>query len=162
MPRADIFTNFGVETSYTETGIIIKKTNKVVDSFSFDFVGNPDIVPSVMTTCAALNIESEFRNIGHLKYKESNRIEALNNELGKIGAQLTVKNDSILLKPGGKQHSELFFNTYDDHRMAMAFAPLVMKYHNITIDEPDVVNKSFPEFWDEFKKFNFASLEYQS
>ncbi len=159
---AEIFTNFGIETNYTATGILLKKTNKLAVDLSLDFIGNPDIVPSVMATCTALNIKAVFKNIGHLKYKESNRIEALKSELSKIGAKLTVRNESVILNPTGKVNNDLFFKTYDDHRMAMAMAPLSMKYPNVMIDEPDVVNKSFPEFWDEFKKLNFATLDYQN
>lgn len=159
---ADIFLKLGVETEYTSDGIIIRKVNDPVRNFSFDFIGNPDIVPSVMATCAALNIKSEFKNIGHLKYKESNRIEALKNELKKIGARLDIDNETIRLIPTDNPESEIVFDTYDDHRMAMAFAPLVYKYSNITINNPSVVDKSYPEFWDDFKILNFAQLDFQN
>ena len=159
---AEIFTELGVDTEYVSDGIIIRKVNDPLKYFSFDFIGNPDIVPSVMATCAALNIDSEFKNIGHLRYKESNRIEALKTELKKVGATLKVDNETIHLKTSGESENNIVFNTYDDHRMAMAFAPLVNKYSNVTINNPEVVDKSYPEFWDDFKKLNFAELDFQN
>lgn len=155
---AEIFNNLGVETQYNDDGIILIKTDNIVNSFSFDFIGNPDIVPSVIVTCAGLGIDSEFKNVWHLQYKESNRIDALKKELSKIGAAITMKNNNIYLKKAKKVEGDIVFDSYEDHRMAMAFAPLVMKYDNIIINDSDVVNKSYREFWDDFKKLNFARL----
>ncbi len=157
---ADIFELLGVETKYEKEGIRLRKKDSYVKEFSYDFIGNPDIVPSVITTCAALGIKSEFKNISHLKYKESDRIEALTTELLKIGAKLTYKGKTLKMELDGSAQNTLIFNTYDDHRMAMAFAPLAMKFNSITIDNTDVVNKSYPEFWDDLKKTNFANFNF--
>ena len=153
----EIYEKLGVKTIFTMDGITISKTDKKVDSFSFDFEGCPDIVPAVMTTCAALGIKSVFKNIEHLAFKESNRIKALAKELKKVGSLLRKKKSDYILYPDTTEaHNNLVFNTYGDHRMAMCLAPLVLKYDIIEICSPDVVNKSYPEFWNELKKLNFA------
>jgi 3-phosphoshikimate 1-carboxyvinyltransferase len=155
----DVYEQLGVVTTFNVDGITISKTGKINDNFSFDFEGCPDIVPAVMATCAALGIKSTFKNIAHLAFKESNRIKALSKELKKIGAALNKKGSSYLLSPNKyKANKELVFNTHDDHRIAMCLAPLVLKYNTIEICSPDVVNKSYPGFWKELKKLNFAKL----
>jgi 3-phosphoshikimate 1-carboxyvinyltransferase len=154
----EVFKDLGIDTIYENDGILIRKSNNITEKFSFDFSGNPDITPSVIVTCAALGIDSEFKNVSHLQYKESNRIDALKKELAKIGAKLTLKENNIILKQTQKVKGDIVFDSYDDHRMAMAFAPLVMKYNNITINHSEVVNKSYREFWDDIKKLNFATL----
>ena len=156
---AEVYKKLGVTTIYTDEGIVITKNLEPERIFSFDFSGSPDIVPSVLTTCAALGIESEFRNIGHLEHKESNRIHALRKELIKIGAIITQRGDDLMLMSSIKLSDKINFNTHKDHRMAMALAPLAIKFSEITIDDPYVVNKSYPEYWDEIKKLNFAYLK---
>jgi 3-phosphoshikimate 1-carboxyvinyltransferase len=154
----EIYKSLGVDTVFDPDGITLKKNNNVEDNFVFDFIGNPDIVPSVLSTCAALGVNCEFKNIAHLKYKESNRIEALKTELAKIGAVISVKGNTLSLVPSKEKFDNITFETYDDHRMAMAFSPLVMKYNNVIINDPDVVNKSYREFWDDLKNLNFATF----
>ena len=154
----DIFEQLGVRTIFDHKGIRLIKTGKIVQKFSFNFDGYPDIVPAVMTTCAALGIKSEYQNIEHLAFKESDRISTLGQELKKIGASLTKNKTSYILSPNIKTLvNNLVFNTYGDHRIAMCLSPLVLKYKNIEISNPNVVNKSYPEFWDDFKKLKFAS-----
>ena len=156
---ANVFEKLGVKTTYNDDGITITKSGEIIDEFSFDYEGCPDIVPAVMATCAALKIKSTFKNIGHLAYKESNRIEALAKEFKKIGASLIKDESSYILSPyAHKPHKNLTFNTHNDHRIAMCMAPLVLKYDKIDICTPDVVKKSYPEFWEELKKLNFAVL----
>jgi len=155
----NIFEKLGVKTIFTPDGITITKSGKVVDVFLFDFEGCPDIVPAVMTTCAALGIKSVYKNIEHLTYKESDRIKALAQELEKVGASLSKIDGEYTLFPNSlKSNNKLVFNTYGDHRMAMCLAPLVLKYDNIEICNPCVVKKSYPEFWNELKKLNFAKI----
>ena len=155
----DIFEQLGVSTKFTLNGITISKTANITDEFSFDFEGCPDIVPAVMATCAALGIKSTFKNIAHLAFKESNRIKVLSQELKKIGASLNKNKSSYILSPNTKSiDKNLIFNTHDDHRIAMCLAPLILKYDKIEICSPRVVNKSYPRFWEELKKLNFAEL----
>ncbi len=107
---------------------------------------------------AALGIDAEFMNINQLVHKESNRIEALKTELSKIGSTLFESGKSYKLTNTKTNINNLLFSTYSDHRMAMCFAPLVLKYDTIAIENPEIVNKSYPSFWDDFKKLNFAQL----
>jgi len=158
----DIFNELGVITRYSKEGIQLSKSTKITDHFIYDFSGTPDIVPAVMVTCAALGIDSEFKNIGQLAFKESDRIEALKNELEKIGASLVKKNNSYLLTTHNSKSNNLFFNTYNDHRMAMCFAPLVMRFNEIEIENHEIVNKSYPTYWNDFKNLNFAHLKMQT
>lgn len=156
---SDVFKQLGVITTFTKDGIRITKSRNVVEEFVYDFEGCPDIVPAVMATCAALGVNSKFININHLAYKESNRIESLSTELLKIGAIIKKNNNSYSLSVIEIPHNELIFDTHQDHRIAMCLAPLVLKYDKIEIRNPEVVNKSYPEFWDDFKKLNFASIK---
>lgn len=155
----EVFEQLGVRTVFGSNGIKLIKTGNVVDKFSFDFEGCPDIVPAAMATCAALGIKSVFKNIGHIAFKESNRIEALRQELKKTGASLKKDKNCHVLTPNNKTGKRLTFNTHGDHRIAMCLAPLVLKYNNVEIRDPDVVKKSYPGFWDDFKKLNFAVLK---
>ena len=156
----EIYRNFGVETKKIEGGIELSKSGKIVDEFEYDFKGCPDLVPPVMTTCAAFNIPSVYKNIDHLSFKESDRIEALKSELSKIGAFLEHSNNEWILTPGNISHeNEIIFSTYNDHRIAMCLAPLILKFDNITIENANVVNKSYPDFWKDFLNLKFASLK---
>lgn len=159
----DIYKKFGVVTNEIEGGIELVKQGNVIKEFEYDFIGCPDLVPPVMATCAALGITSIFKNIEHLSYKESDRIHALSTELGKIGASLEKKEIGWVLKPEKiKMVLPIVFNTYDDHRIAMSLAPLVLKYKNIEIKNPEVVNKSYTNFWNDFKNFKFATVSSKS
>ncbi len=157
---ADVFEQLGVATIFETDGIKLIKTDNIVEKFSFDFEGCPDIVPAVMVTCSALGIKSVFKNIGHIAFKESDRIKALATELKKTGASLKKDKNKYILTPNSSEaDNSLKFSTYGDHRIAMCLAPLVLKYNEIEICNPDVVKKSYPEFWDDFKKLKFAVLK---
>jgi 3-phosphoshikimate 1-carboxyvinyltransferase len=156
---ADIFENFGVKTRFEKEGIRIYKEGEVNNSFKFNFNDNPDIVPSVMVTCAALNIEASFSGINHLRLKESDRIEGLKNELAKIGAKLEKKGSEYLLTTSNSLNNikEADFDTYNDHRMAMSFAPLALKINTVKICNPGVVRKSYPGFWKDIYTFGIMT-----
>ncbi len=155
---ADIFENFGVKTSFEKEGIRIYKEGAIAKNFKFNFNDSPDIVPSVMVTCAALNIDASFSGINHLRLKESDRIEGLKNELSKIGATLERKGSEYLLKTGTLLNDikEIDFDTYNDHRMAMSFAPLALKIDTVKINNPGVVRKSYPGFWKDINTFGVS------
>jgi len=144
----------------------LSKTKNIVSKFSYDFEGCPDIVPSVMVTCAALGITGIFKNIGHLAFKESNRIKALTQELKKIGATLIKEKNKYILTPNNSNvesllvgsDNNLSFSTYGDHRIAMSLAPLVLKYNQIEICNSDVVKNHTLSFGMYFKKLKFATL----
>jgi len=155
----DVFAKLGVRSDFTDGGLNLSRTGKVVESIDFDFTHAPDIVPSVMTTCAALGVEARFSGIEHLRIKESDRILSMEQELGKIGTEIIQEGESYLLRPGNKHPEKLIFNSHGDHRMAMSLAPLAMKFGAVSIVEPDVVKKSYPGYWDELEKTGLFLLE---
>lgn len=154
---AEWATSFGVETKFTEDGAILRK--KPGYSFSnrrepFDFINNPDLAQSVLVMAASSNMNISLKGIESLKIKETNRILAMQNELKKINARLLDKGDRDYVLETDFKLLTNTFETYDDHRMAMAFAPLALK-QEIKIQNPSVVNKSYPSFWDDLKKSGF-------
>jgi 3-phosphoshikimate 1-carboxyvinyltransferase len=155
---ADVFSALGVKTEYLDGSIFISHHGTAQEEIDFDFADAPDIVPSVMTTCAALGIKGRFRGIEHLRIKESDRIATMQEELAKIGATITKEKESYLLVPGKNQET-LIFNSHDDHRLAMCLAPLALKYNSIEIVNPDVVNKSYPDYWNDLRNAGIFDLE---
>ncbi len=155
---AEIFENFGVKTDSNKEGIRIYKGGNVVKSFKHNFNDSPDIVPSVMVTCAVLNVKATFSGINHLRIKESDRIEGLKAELAKIGAKLEKQGTEFVLTPGFNSKSvvEVDIDTYNDHRMAMSFAPLALKVDTVRISNPGVVRKSYPGFWKDIANFGLS------
>jgi len=126
--------------------------------FSFNLSSTPDLFPALVVTCAAKGWESCFTGIAHLKYKESNRLKVFQKELKKMGVTLEEKKNSYFLKGKIKQ-GNYSVNTYNDHRIAMAFAPLAVTLGSITIQNPEVVNKSYPGYWNEIKKLGIEIQE---
>lgn len=145
----------GVFTDFTVDGIRIVKKNSDRE-VEFDFSDHPDLVQTIAVVCAATGVKGKFTGLESLRIKETDRIAALQTELGKTGTTLTELKPGIwLLTPTDKiPVSPLQFATYDDHRMAMAFAPLAMKYP-VEIEAPEVVSKSYPGFWNDMKKAGF-------
>lgn len=109
-------------------------------------------------TCALLNVPFRFTGLQSLKIKETDRIEALKTEMKKLGYILHDKNDSILSWDGERVEQQTcpVIKTYEDHRMAMAFAPAAIHYPTIQIDEPQVVSKSYPGYWNDLRKAGFG------
>lgn len=158
----EIYKNFGVETVFkNNNSIVIKKIN-VHNSFSFgegwDGANSPDIAQTIAVTCFGLGIGCHLTGLHTLKIKETDRLVALKNELTKLGATISVTNDSLSLEPSKKINEYCLIKTYQDHRMAMAFAPLALKIP-IIIEEAEVVSKSYPTFWDDLKKIGFSIKE---
>jgi 3-phosphoshikimate 1-carboxyvinyltransferase len=153
----EIYKNFGIQTDFLENGIRIVKTGKPTKHFSFDFTDFPDLVQSVVVTCAGLNIPGEFIVPKNLQIKETDRIKALQTELEKLGYQTglmkTEKHYILSLSKTKKQISRTTtIKTYNDHRMALAFAPLCLVNENLEIENPEVVSKSYPGFWEDVKQ----------
>jgi 3-phosphoshikimate 1-carboxyvinyltransferase len=144
----EIMNPLGVEANFTPSGLLLRK-KKHETTFSYDFSDCPDLAQTVAVTCALKNIPAIFIGLESLKIKETDRIIALQQELHKIHATLIhVDEKTWKLTPAATIPSTtgIFIETYDDHRMAMAFAPLATKM-DVTIDNPSVVNKSYPGFW---------------
>jgi len=150
---AELFEQLGVKTEYQNEGVLLSATQNYVDTFEYDFVNQPDLAQTFAVTCCLKNIPFHFKGVQSLKIKETDRIAALINELGKAGFVLTEPKDGELAWLGERCEpaSEISIATYEDHRMAMAFAPMALTT-SVTIEEPQVVSKSYPDFWDDFGK----------
>lgn len=155
---AQIMRPLGVRSTFTKRGVLLQKTAHE-PNVDFDFADCPDLAQTVAVCCAAKGIAAGFTGIESLKIKETDRIAALQNELRKFGADLveTEKNHRYEIRSSAFSVQNSEFETYDDHRMAMAFAPLALK-HPITIGHPDVVEKSYPSFWTDLQKAGFEVL----
>ena len=154
----NIFNALGVKTRQTDNDIVIQSINRHVQDFEFDFSDYPDLAPAVAATCTALNIEARLNGLKNLKIKESNRFEALRKELSLLNPGIDIINNDCFFIPKQKtpvRAKKLHFRTYNDHRMAMAFAPLASVIGEISIGDPKVVSKSYPGFWEEFQRSGF-------
>ncbi len=149
----DIYRKFGVETIFysEETIILTKTTSHYLSPFTFHLINAPDIVQTIAVTCFGLGLACELTGLHTLKIKETDRLQALKNELGKLGAEVEITNDSLKLATRINPIKEAAIDTYQDHRMAMAFAPLSL-LTKIQINEADVVEKSYPDFWKDLQK----------
>ena len=154
---AEVFARLGIETEYTEEGIRLRKNGSCVKRLDEDFVDIPDLAQTFVVTCALLDVPFRFTGLQSLKIKETDRIEALKAEMKKLGYVLHDEDDSILYWNGERIEPQVcpVIKTYEDHRMAMAFAPAAIHYPTIQIDEPQVVSKSYPGYWDDLRKAGF-------
>ena len=136
--------------------VVLRKNGRVVPRFDYDFVDSPDLVQTVAVTCAAKGIPFHFRGLQSLKIKETDRLAALVSELRKLGFAIRIENGSELVWDG--ERCEPTFepiDTYDDHRMALSFAPLALVFPELRIHHPQVVTKSYPQFWEELLRAKF-------
>ncbi|MGL5636562.1 MAG: 3-phosphoshikimate 1-carboxyvinyltransferase [Bacteroidales bacterium] len=157
---AELFNLLGVQTQYTQEGVIISKKEVSTKKCIYNFVDQPDLAQTFVVTCCLLNIPFHFSGLQSLKIKETDRMEALKNEMRKLGYVLTDKNNSILEWSGERcEPSNEPIHTYEDHRMAMAFAPAALKIGKIDICEPGVVSKSYPNYWNDLKQIGFEIKE---
>lgn len=158
---SDLFLDLGVATEYTKDGVILTKTGRKTKKLFHNFVSEPDLAQTFAVTCCMMEIPFMFTGLQTLKIKETDRIEALKNELKKLGYLLYDREDSILEWDGERCEPEAnpVIKTYEDHRMAMAFAPAAIKLDHINIAEPKVVTKSYPHFWDDLKSVGFTIEE---
>jgi 3-phosphoshikimate 1-carboxyvinyltransferase len=150
----DLMAQLGVKSSFLAEGLRLTKT-VATDYFSWDFANCPDLAQTVLPICAIKRIRGEFTGLESLRIKETDRIAALQQELRKVGASLEEDSGRWRLVPGEIPTSKPLFNTYHDHRMAMGFAPIAACM-DIDIEGPDVVNKSYPGFWDDMTALGFT------
>lgn len=147
--------SLGVNTLNDSGVLVLTKIPFEKRTFSFDFSATPDLFPTMAAACAGLPIEARFTGIANLRIKESDRVEAMKLELGKIGAELMeVSENELLLRPAStllpiKESSPMLFASHGDHRIVMALAPLALKLGFVIFDHPDVVTKSYPRFWED-------------
>jgi len=150
-----IMTLFNVETLYDKDGIILRKKDFDCDYLELDFKDCPDLAQTVLVVAAFHKVKLKLYGVESLKIKETDRLKAMSNELKKIGVNFYDDNGVWTLdKRNNELSNEASIETYKDHRMAMAFAPLASEI-NITINNPDVVNKSYPKFWEDMKKAGY-------
>ena len=166
----EIYQDFGVETTFnTDNSISISKVNfknaspvraklSSQKSLIFNLQSSPDIAQTIAVTCFGLGMGCDLTGLHTLKIKETDRLEALKMELTKLGATVSVTNDSLHLKSSSEIKANISISTYQDHRMAMAFAPLALKVP-IVIEEAEVVSKSYPDFWKDLALIGIVGSE---
>ena len=162
-----IFSLLGVKTSFEtqQKGVpqmvTLKKNGRGVSKLEYDFVNAPDLAQTFVVTCAALDIPFHFKGLATLKIKETDRIEALKREMKKLGYVIHDANDSELYWDGERcePQMELGIDTYEDHRMALAFAPYALKHDGLIINNPQVVTKSYPNYWNDLESVGFTIVD---
>ena len=152
----EIYKSFGVTTLFENNTIHLHKTNNCqLSIINCQLNNSPDIAQTIAVTCFGLGIGCHLTGLHTLKIKETDRLEALKTELTKLGANISVTNDSLTIQQSNHLNSNIEISTYQDHRMAMAFAPLALKVP-IIINDAEVVSKSYPTFWDDLKSVGFT------
>ncbi len=163
---AEFMKSFGIETEFAPDGsggkiYIRKKSSQSYEysNFLFPLKEFPDLAPALFATAGGLSQKISFTGLEHLAYKESNREEALRTELAKCNIRVSNMDGKISVE-GKFTAAHPRFSTYKDHRLAMALAPLAMRCDDVLIEEPMVVNKSYPKFWDDLKSLGFEVEDY--
>lgn len=163
---ADVFAMIGVATRFEDDGtVVLSKNGECVKFLEYDFLQMPDLAQTFVVTCCMLGVPFHFTGLQSLRIKETDRIEALKIELAKFGFVLEDRNDSELLWDGmchvidAELLSKVAIDTYEDHRMAMAFAPVALRYGSIRVNNPEVVTKSYPRYWDDLLSMGFKIQE---
>ncbi|VTQ03296.1 3-phosphoshikimate 1-carboxyvinyltransferase [Sphingobacterium daejeonense] len=160
MEIVEIMTHFGAESSFESDGLHLKKVGLNSEKTLFDFKECPDLAQTVVVVASALKKDVSFTGLETLKIKETDRILALQTEIAKFGAELVADGETYHLKTENvSDPRNLTISTYEDHRMAMAFAPLALVFQQVIIEEPEVVEKSYPMFWDHLQQQGFSISE---
>lgn len=160
---AKIYKHLGVKTSYDLNTITIEKiadTDKGSDAFkgALDLSNSPDIAQTIAVTCFGLGLSCHLTGLHTLKIKETDRLEALKVEIEKLGGKVTITDTDLKLEARNEIKLGVAIDTYQDHRMAMAFAPLALRT-SLVINEAEVVSKSYPDFWNDMEKLGFQQKE---
>ena len=154
----ELFAPLGVSSEFNADEVSLTLSKKAVDLpevYSADLVDTPDLAQTIAVCCFGLGVGCELSGLHTLKIKETDRLQALKNELEKFGAQVNITDNHLSLRPSNQIKPKVRVATYQDHRMAMAFAPLALKTE-LVIEEAEVVSKSYPEFWDDLKTLGFS------
>lgn len=158
-----IFSLLGIKTSFKTTApgvpniVTLHRHKCLLPRLEYDFTGSPDLAQTVVVTCVNMNIKFHFKGLSTLRIKETDRIEALKTELRKLGFVLQSVGDDELLWDGERcQPSDEPIETYEDHRMALAFAPVALKRQGLQINNPEVVSKSYPDYWKDLQTAGFT------
>ncbi len=151
-----IFLKLGVNYQFKNNHLILFKEPKQTPKIQLNVIETPDLAQAICCTYAGLQQQLEITGLSTLKIKETNRISALHSELGKLGINTKISQDSILIKDFNKHIGIPIIKTHQDHRMAMSFAPLTLCFGKLIIENIDVVKKSYPTFWEELEKVGFT------
>lgn len=160
---SNLFGHLGVGTCYEGNAVRLFKTRHICTEFMYNMVNCPDLAQTIVVTCCMLGLPFRISGLQTLRIKETDRISALQSELGKLGFALGIERDDVLHWDGKSamplaDEASICIDTYEDHRMAMSFAPVALKRGNIAINNPEVVNKSYPGFWADLEKAGFKII----
>ena len=162
-----IFSLLGIKTQFETkqegipTTVTLSHSHRCVPRLEYDFTNSPDLAQTFIVCCALKNVHFHFRGLSTLKIKETDRIEAMKTEMRKLGYVIHDVNDSELFWDGERcePSMQMGIDTYEDHRMALSIAPAAFKTEGLLINNPKVVSKSYPHFWDDLKKAQFIIVE---
>ncbi len=149
-----IYKHFGVQTSFKNNTVVLEKISTDLKPFSYNLTNAPDIAQTIAVTCFALGIACDLTGLHTLKIKETDRLVALKTEIEKLGGSVKITDKSLHLSASNKIKELVPIATYNDHRMAMAFAPIALKTP-IIIEDAEVVSKSYPTFWKDLESIGF-------
>ncbi len=152
---SELYKGFGVDTGFKNNKIVLRKIAKCESrTVNFDLSNAPDIAQTIAVTCFGLGVGCYLTGLHTLKIKETDRLEAMKTELLKFGADISVSDKDLTLQPSKIAPDQVVVDTYNDHRMAMAFGPLAMK-NAFEMNDAEVVSKSYPDFWKDLEKLQF-------
>lgn len=155
---AELFENLGIGTEYKDNAIRLFKTGSVAKKINLDMRNQPDLAQTMVVSCCMMSIPFKITGLQTLRIKETDRIAALQRELGKLGYTLDIEGDDAIYWNGQIANIPadiVDIDTYEDHRMAMAFAPVALKKGSIIINNPQVVSKSYPSYWEDLLHTGF-------
>ncbi len=159
----ELFHPLGVETLFRKDGIVLRNIPRTIERFEFDFSNNPDLVQTMVVLCSLVDLPFYMSGTRTLKIKETDRIHALQVEIKKLGIVLKADPGGAWISWDGEKTSDVpqikQIKTYHDHRMAMAFSPAAIKHPELIIEDPGVVNKSYPGFWKDLESTGFSLKE---
>ncbi|NDV43448.1 3-phosphoshikimate 1-carboxyvinyltransferase [Flagellimonas sediminis] len=154
-----IYQDFGVETQYGKNTMVLSKANdSLPNTVNYDLSNAPDIAQTIAVTCLGLGMGCHLTGLHTLPIKETDRLAALRTELSKFGAKVEIDAESLTLRPLSTLNSGIAIDTYNDHRMAMAFGPLALKV-GLMVNDAGVVSKSYPDYWNDLKTLGFEIQE---
>ena len=150
---SSIYLKLGIKTEFNEDSIVLYKTKNIAKEIELDLSGHPDLALPIIVTCCGLGIKAHLMGLESLKVKESNRLECIKKELEKFNVISSISDSSIKIKKNQKiVQPTSIIECHNDHRIAMSIAPLCMKVDSIKFDNKEVVNKSYPKFWEDFDR----------
>jgi 3-phosphoshikimate 1-carboxyvinyltransferase len=156
------FESLGVSTTLSQGNVVLRKTDPKESKLDWNLENVPDLAQTLVVSCAMLNRPFKFSGLENLKIKETDRLKALKTEMAKFGFMIKISGRDTLSWDGkrGKPVDKIAIDTYDDHRMAMAFAPCCMSLPHLKINNPEVVSKSYPKFWTDLRTAGFYLSDY--